>query len=1812
MARLDAAHQSIFTVDAVDQGNEDASTTSFTNPFWQAIELMTSDTDSQATSTELTGGAGFSYEDTVVAYYLTALLLEGHAAGLPGVVQSVAVQQAADQPMDDIIVEINDVEGRRVLALQVKRSLRISAAASNTDFLEVMSASVATRKSPQFQPGRDAYGVITEHVAVAPFRALSRLIEWARASPCGADFARRFEAGGTAATAECRLRQTLYPLTGATTEDAEADFYRDLVARKIDGLDEGGVTRAGLVTQLQEMLVENGAGQEDLLFDRLCRIARDGAGHARKWTRTTLLQQLRGVARLRIAPSYAHDLDIIHRFSREGLADVSDSIDDFHVERPALQEAIGKRLAQCRLVNITGLPGCGKSAALKQYASSAATLGPILFLKSDRLLASSWSAFASTLGLRHSPEELLGEIGVTGTPVLFIDGIDRVRPDQKGVITDLLRVIESHQALSCWKVLASSRDQGLEPYRAWFPASFYRDNGIGDVTAGPFTDDEAAVLAIAKPHLRPLLIDAPAVRDIARRPFFAAVLAGGWSPGGASPQSEIDLISEWWSRAGHDAGQPAAQLRKRALIDLAESGVRNLGKNISVRHLKEGTIAQIEALKTDLIIREQDGGASFSFTHDIFFEWAFFRLLIELSPDWQVALSNAGEAPLLGRVIALLAQNALATPGKWTEGYRALEGQSLRPQWRREWLTAPPFTSAFNKNESKVEFAALLRENDFILLEKLLVWYQAQHTIPNPVVLQRPDEAGEGVEKIRVAHLVGWPSDVRSWGRLLDWLLPLAPSLPVRLVPHVLEVFSVWQNMWANLQNARSAALVQQCSSWLLQMERSEHLEPADEVGLQWQALRGEASSSLASSLRYTILRSARTYPEPAVALLARAAVDADVREAAYNDLMAFAPMLSEIAPEAVVAVTKAALMEELPQDRFERQQQEDDVHLQRLKKLRAIPEAERTPHERNELNSAFFPIGQDRYSLDDIGINRHHRYYMDPSARHEPFASLFDHAPACALQLVRDVSNHAVTGWRQIYALNRRTMGTPLPVLVEFPWGTQSFWGDWHVYSWSQGQLAAAPLECAYLALSYWAFQVIDQGRPAGEVIKLILEGGSECYASLGLALVLALETLEVSDVTLALVTCQKLWGHDIARVVHGPSKDIDILGLGFLSRLSGAKALAKAFLDKRESRLRNVHQLAMSFALSRDEHLRAQFKAAIEAFPSNLPYEIVELRDDSGETEHLEGQARRWAGLGDIKNYRQTATSDNGVMVTYQSPVPLAPKQQKRLEEATAFLQAQWALGWATQSLSENAPRADWDIANAVAFAKAHDSDLMFAVRSDVGGHAEQSAISAIAACVIRFDSTASNSQEWAWAVLARVEGMDEPESYPGARISWHPTNHLIVALVHLRRSRMANDDSAARLLKLTMHPLDDVAHFAFRGLLTDADEHVRWVTAQLAMDLSIYWGPTYSARGGQDNSRNQLVREEGLARALVRLATPTATPFIDVPPAWTESTSRRTDDEQWDDEESWQDSTPSFDAEFAAKIVPLFPIEEWCQPGCYRAHWQNTLEQFVSWTADRLMPPWIKEKARRSHQSEIYKWQSALGDLLARTAPWLEIEWVRQKCVEPFLSDDDKALSVLSRFTDRTVCRHVMDSLDVPKNVLDLLELCVERVISDPTFIRGRYRAGKVYGNDLPVLIEALLFVSVENAPDAKRFANGDWSQIDMVMPLVTKLVSAVGWSAYVMDKFLTLCERADAAYPLDSFILQVNAALVKLASAEASWIGTTLAARMAGVVQRLADNNFPLHTEQAQGLLRILDTLIDLGDRRSAALEQTEAFRGIQGH
>jgi hypothetical protein len=137
-----------------------------------------------------------------------------------------------------------------------------------------------------------------------------------------------------------------------------------------------------------------------------------------------------------------------------------------------------------------------------------------------------------------------------------------------------------------------------------------------------------------------------------------------------------------------------------------------------------------------------------------------------------------------------------------------------------------------------------------------------------------------------------------------------------------------------------------------------------------------------------------------------------------------------------------------------------------------------------------------------------------------------------------------------------------------------------------------------------------------------------------------------------------------------------------------------------------------------------------------------------------------------------------------------------------------------------------------------------------------------------------------------------------------------------------------------------------------------------------------------------------------------------------------------------------------------------------------------------------------------------------------------------------------------------------------------------------------------------------VSVENAPGATRFANGDWSDLPRLLPIIDVLMQRAGWSVSVMQTYLTLCERAAAAFPIDTFINHIKAVCDEEGLFPNKWSGSTIAARISGVVQVLAEANHPLTRANARDLLIVLDRLVDMGDRRAAALQQSEHFRGVQ--
>ena len=376
-----------------------------------------------------------------------------------------------------------------------------------------------------------------------------------------------FLPGGEASKEQIELRDELRTLIHPTSDEQEADFYRHFVTLKIDGLEPPGDRWATLTNRLGQ-LAQAGQAEGPAFARILCNQVRFGEGIAKVWTRPSLLAELRLVLPLNVAPSYSSDIAILNDLAAKSALEIRRDIAGISLDRTALVDSAEKAANRLKLSNISGLPGCGKSVVLRQLVERARARGPVLFLKSDRIEAGSWATFSTSLGLQHRPaDELLAEIGAVGTPLLFIDGIDRIRPEHRGVVTELLQTIALNPSLAHWHVIASSRDQGLEPFRQWVPPSFYQATGIGDVRVDRLDDNEAERLAEAKPHLRRLLFGAPAVQEIARRPFFAAVLADQFAElgarGGCSTPNRggIDrsLVARWRLQriAGRCAGSAA-------------------------------------------------------------------------------------------------------------------------------------------------------------------------------------------------------------------------------------------------------------------------------------------------------------------------------------------------------------------------------------------------------------------------------------------------------------------------------------------------------------------------------------------------------------------------------------------------------------------------------------------------------------------------------------------------------------------------------------------------------------------------------------------------------------------------------------------------------------------------------------------------------------------------------------------------------------------------------------------------------------------------------------------------------------------------------------------------------------------------------------------------------------------------------------------------------------------------------------------------------------------------------------------------------
>lgn len=1788
------------------------------------------------TSPELTGGAGFTYEDAVAAHYLASMVAGSTAAALDGrVVQRVAQQQADfGEPLDDVIVDAASLTNGTVmrLSLQVKRSLTISEAETNTDFRDVIQRSWQTLQKPDFREHVDRVGAVTGAVAEETSRAFATVCEWARASDTTSAFMQRFVEGGSAsathrAVAEA-VRVVAQNIGAPLSDDQLFRLLSHLVLIRFDFLHAGSTHEADAIVSLQRALAPGQAARAGDLWNLLRQIARDGAGRSAVHTRASLVRTLAGW-RFAGTPAFVGDMQILRDSTRHWLDQQPDDIGGTHLTRQVLRDKLGAQMAAHHLTLIKGLPGTGKTVLLRDLVQALAADGTTLFLTANRLSGRSWSEHARAMGLATtSIEPLLVEVAATGHTTMLIDGLDRVAPEQRAIVTDLLGQLLTNPALSDWRVVATARDAGIEPLRNWVPPALFASGGVGYVDVENLTDEEASLLADSLPALQSLLSGGnERVRTLARRPFFAAVLARGLSraayPSGFAPQSEMDLVEAWWTRGGYDAHAPQALARQRGLIELAQRSAPDLGRNVRIRDLSAATQDVLPALEEDGLVQQVRTGHTAQFSHDIFFEWSFLHLLLDQGEDWIAALTAAGEPPALARVVELLSQATYPVPNQWPSDLHVLERAQVRPQWLRAWLVAPVFSPRFAEHVDI--FAATLAANEHRLFGKLLVWMQAEKTTPNPMVLS--GALGGDLDtsaRIRIADALGWPSDFAAWRRLLTWAIEQIDSVPDALLGDLVTLFETWQVAVADYPNAVSQRIVAQCATWLHAIEdehvhyRFRYVRPENDA-----APRPRAPMRLETELRSLVLRAARAYPDVVGAYLTKVETIEHWSDSAFSELMTYAPVLAETHPAQLAQIARHWFMKELPDDASARWRREAREKGRRRQAAEAIPPEKRSRQDELVLSSmSFMHHSFSHHDWERLSIGGAHHGFFPASPLREPFHSLLMRDPATGLALIRDVTNHATTAWRQLHR-HWHDRAIPLPLELIFPWGKQEFWGGDQHYVWFRGHGGPQVVECALMALEHWAIAQLDAEPPLDEVLQQLLEGHTS-IGVLGIAVHLALRAKQASPSTLTLLSSIRLWRLDLQRMVQEHS--LQSAGMIGFDQGSTDSAHRQAVAENNQisSRRLELRDLVPLFVLSGNAALRDACRTALDDFPNRLEFSYEDEAKDPEHVAELHHTAELWSELGHVENYsaERVPGREDVFQISMSSPRHEAPEVQaalQRHEQATRESQL-WL--WVDKCFTSRHWAPDFSVDEAVERAM----ELLEAAAAErsmslmPGSGLSEGAIAGTAAAVICF-ADANEHEAWADATIetfrvARDEMSDD--TFEGSIIPWHPKIFVAHALAARIKSAREHPGDREELYRLIAHPLNVVSFVALDGVAScwEHDARFAWCGLNLGLRLAqierrrdIYQLDAEARRQVYFNHR--AVR---LAATLDEYRAQGALPSLVRPrPSWVQTAPDSENPQVLEEgsEDGWQSTDDLWDGRYAANVLQKVPVAA-VMASSGRAHLVDAIEAFVAWTLDTINPAWRTER-RRGHErgdGNLYEWEDQLGRMVASVAPHLPADVILQRLLGPILDQPDEiATRLLAPFSVSLVCGGVLDAPEVRDDTLHVLQAVLERTLENDDLRRTPHNDGRMGGFDLPKLVMSLLFVVVEHAPGATRFANGLWNDIGQVMPLVDRMVRAAGWHPYVARQFITLCERSGAAYPADTFAEQVLAQIVD-GRLPAGWKGSLIPAEIASLVQAQADRQHPLPAALARKLLQVLDALVDLGDRRSAALQQSESFRGVR--
>jgi hypothetical protein len=308
-------------------------------------------------------------------------------------------------------------------------------------------------------------------------------------------------------------------------------------------------------------------------------------------------------------------------------------------------------------------------------------------------------------------------------------------------------------------------------------------------------------------------------------------------------------------------------------------------------------------------------------------------------------------------------------------------------------------------------------------------------------------------------------------------------------------------------------------------------------------------------------------------------------------------------------------------------------------------------------------------------------------------------------------------------------------------------------------------------------------------------------------------------------------------------------------------------------------------------------------------------------------------------------------------------------------------------------------------------------------------------------------------------------------------------------------------------------------------------------------------------------------------------------------------------------WRVNPVHVDTSLLDKVLQAIPLDAALVDQAHSPLFLDWCEGLAKWTIERIAPAWAirRRDLDDNHGPNYYEWRRHLYRFLARVSLKLPVEDGTRRFLQPAMNTNDETFASLGEWFTGHLIAQVADSPEIPQAALQLLSVVTQRILA-----YGDWRHAGHGGHseqDFVDIVKHLFFADLGYAGGAVRFANRNWAEVGAVIPIFEPILRAHGSVTFVARAWMNLCESSFEHYPVQHFVDNLEHLLVGEGTPP-GWRNTQLPARLSGVIQRFSERQQPMPLAMAQKLLRALDRLVDIGDRRAAAVQLSEVFRSVR--